>query len=231
MRYYQDVLGFEVRPVASGDGVAAVAEAVRGPARIQFVIDEVAFDSTGNPHPRGSAILFLETDDVAAMHDFVGSRGGAPSELLKVNLLKMRMFEVTDPDGHRIWFGQSFQQPDKPRPKSPLAKAMPHLPFDDVAAGVAYYRDVLGFSINHAQHDLGVMDHGDVTLLLIARTEKHTGIGSCYIYVDNADSLYETLAGRGAKIPASPVSHPWGLRDFQVIDLEGNELWFGQPFE
>jgi len=28
-----------------------------------------------------------------------------------------------------------------------------------------------------------------------------------------------------------PESHPWGLRDFVVLDPEGNELTFGQPFE
>ena len=54
-------------------------------------------------------------------------------------------------------------------------------------AGVKYYCDVLGFHINYAQHDLGVMDRDDVTVLLIAKTEEHTGIGSCYIYVNDAD--------------------------------------------
>jgi len=27
------------------------------------------------------------------------------------------------------------------------------------------------------------------------------------------------------------VSHPWGLRDFSVLDLEGNQITFGQTFE
>jgi hypothetical protein len=29
----------------------------------------------------------------------------------------------------------------------------------------------------------------------------------------------------------APVSRPWGLREFHVEDLEGNQLTFGQPFE
>jgi uncharacterized glyoxalase superfamily protein PhnB len=90
---------------------------------------------------------------------------------------------------------------------------------------------VLGFRINYQQHDLGVMDRDDITVLLIARTERHTGIGSAYVYVANADTLYAELRAKGAKVQGEPVSHPWGLRDFRVLDLEGNWITFGQPFE
>src|SRR5688500_10216217 len=39
-----------------------------------------------------------------------------------------------------------------------LQKIMPEFPCDNVDAAVAHYRDVLGFSVNYAQHDIGVMD-------------------------------------------------------------------------
>jgi uncharacterized glyoxalase superfamily protein PhnB len=110
-------------------------------------------------------------------------------------------------------------------------QALPELPVDDVAAAVTYYRDVLGFQINYQQDDLGVMDRDAITILLIARTESHKGIGSFEAYVSNADALYEELLAKGAKIVGRPVSHPWGLRDFRVIDLEGNRITFAQTFE
>ncbi len=229
--FYRDVLGFDVRPLAPGDGVSAVAEAVRGPARIQLGTEDAAYDSTGQRRPRGSAIVFFLTDDFEAMREAVIAHGGQSSELEKVNWIKMRVFDITDPDGHRVWFGQSFHQPDRPRPPSLLEKALPELPLDDVPAGVAYYRDVLGFKINYAQDDLGVMDRDDVSVVLIARTEKHRGIGSCYVYVHDADALYAELLQKGANVLGEPVSHPWGLRDFRVLDLEGNQITFGQPFE
>jgi uncharacterized glyoxalase superfamily protein PhnB len=112
-----------------------------------------------------------------------------------------------------------------------MQKALPELPFDDVTAAVAYYRDVLGFRINYQQHDLGVMDRDNITLLLIARTERHTGIGSAYIYIEDADALYAELRAKGANIQGEPVSYPWGLRDFGVLDLERNRIRFGQTFE
>ena len=214
--FYRDVLGFEIR-----DEAGAV-EAVSGPARIQFA---------RHGEPPKSAIVFFQTDDVEAMHAAIRARGGLPSELEKVNWIKMRMFEIRDPDGHTLWFGQSYDKPHTSGPTPMMLRALPELPFNDVAAAVAHYRDVLGFRINYQQHDLGVMDRDRITMLLIARTERHTGIGSAYVYIKDADALYAELRAKGANLQGEPVSYPWGLRDFAVLDLEGNRIVFGQTFE
>jgi uncharacterized glyoxalase superfamily protein PhnB len=232
LAFYRTILGFEVRSVREKNGAPAAAEVACGPAAIQLAASKQAYDSTGEPRPCGSAIVFLQTDDVAAMRDALIARGGKPTELERVNWIKMRMFEIRDPDGHSLLFGQSFQEPSSvPDPERQLRKGLPELPLDDVPAGVAYYRDVLGFQINYAQDDIGVMDRDDVTVLLIKRTEQRTGIGSFYAYVRDADALHAELVGRGARVQGKPVSHPWGLRDFQVLDLAGNRITFGQPFE
>lgn len=232
LAFYRDILGFTVRPPERGDGLPAAAEAVSGPARIQLDTGDVAHDSTGERRPRGAAILFLETDDVAALHDAVAARGGARSEIEKVNWIKMQVFQVRDPDGHTLWFAQSFQQPERAKdPSRQLQRMLPELPLTDVPAGVEYYQRVLGFHVNYAQHDLGVMDRDDFTILLITRSDRHTGIGSCQAYVRDADALYAELVAHGADVQGEPVSHPWGLRDFRVLDLEGNRLTFAQPFE
>jgi catechol 2,3-dioxygenase-like lactoylglutathione lyase family enzyme len=230
--FYRDLLGFDVGSVRDENGVPAEVEVRYGPALIQLAVRDSAPDSTGAPRPRGSAILFFQTDDVAVMRDAVTARGGKPSELEKVNWIKMRMFDIKDPDGHTLWFGQSFQQPDSPRASEyQLRKIIPSLPLSDVPACVAYYRDVLGFKVNYAQDDIGVMDRDEVTILLIARTDLHTGIGSCYVYIRDAETLHAELAAKGANVQREPVSHPSGLRDFEVRDLEGNQITFGQTFE
>ena len=110
-----------------------------------------------------------------------------------------------------------------------LKQIMPELPLDDVAAGVAYYRDVLGFGINYRDDSIGVMDRDVVRVLLVARTDRHTGIGSAYVYVEDADALHAELRSKGARVEGEPVDHPWGLRDFSVLDPEGNRITFGQP--
>lgn len=220
--FYRDVLGFESRPPA----------VVSGPARIELVAGDAAPDSTGAMRPRGKAMLFFQMDDVAAFRDMVVARGGDPTELEQVSWIKMRVFQIADPDGHTLWFAQSFQEPDRPRdPARQLRQLLPALPLSNVAAGIVHYQEALGFHVNYSQGDLGVMDRDDVTLLLIQRTERFTGIGSCEAYVHDADALHAELVRRGANVQGEPVSHPWGLRDFTVLDLEGNRLIFAQPFE
>jgi predicted enzyme related to lactoylglutathione lyase len=208
--FYREILGFQVQG----------SEAVSGAARIQFV--------PGEPAHR---MLFFETDDVASMRDEIAARGGKPTEIADVNWIKFRILALTDPDGHTLWFGQSYNAPDQVRPTRMLQRIMPALPLDDVPAGVAHYRDALGFAVNYEQHDIGVMDRDDVRVLLIARTPQHRGIGSAYVYVENADALADELRSRGARVQGEPVSQPWGLREFCVLDPEGNEITFGQPFE
>ena len=221
VRFFRDVLGFEVRPPADASGSGA--EVVCGPARIQL--------SVGSAESVRRVVLFFETDDAAAMHDDLASAGAKPSPVEDVNWIKLRVFEVRDPDGNVLWFGSPFGGPKAPQSERGLRTIMPELPLTDVPAGVAYYRDVLGFTVNYAQHDLGVMDRDKTRLLLIARTPRHTGIGSCYFYVYDVDALHAELAAKGANLQGEPVSHPWGLREFKVLDPEGNQLSFAQTFE
>jgi len=59
---------------------------------------------------------------------------------------------------------------------------------------------------------------------------QHKGIGSCKVYVSDADALYEEFLAKGACV-LPPVSHPCGLHDFRVIDVEGNRITFAQTSE
>jgi uncharacterized glyoxalase superfamily protein PhnB len=220
--FYRDAIGFEVR---SAPDASQPPELTLGPARITL----------GRRDPKTSAdqrsVLFLETSDVSATYDILAARGANPTAPEDVNWIKMRMIEVRDPDGNTLWFGTGFGGPDKPLSNRMLRKVMPELPFTDVAAAIAHYRDVLGFTINYSQDNLGVMDRDSLRVLLIARTPRHSGIGSCAFYVTDADALHAELTARGANVQGPPVSHPWGLREFIVLDPEGNRLSFAQTFE
>jgi len=227
--FYRDVLGFKAQPVRETYGTRVDAEVVRDTARIQLGL-------AVNGERLTPAIVFFETDDVNAMRDDVAARGGAPAQLQRVNWIKMEMFEVRDPDAHALWFGKSFHveptiDQHTPPGTGQLRQVLPELPLNDVPAGVAYYRDVLGFSINYEQKDLGVMYRDSVTLLLVQKTPDRHSIGSCYVYIRDADALHAELLAKGAKVQGEPVSKPWGLRDFSVLDLEGNCITFGQTFE
>jgi catechol 2,3-dioxygenase-like lactoylglutathione lyase family enzyme len=223
--FWRDILGFEVSAHAE-DGL----ELRSGRARIHVGSLDIAPDLS-HEGPPGSAIVFFDTNDVEAMHAAIRRRGGQPSELEKVNWIKRRVFEIRDPDGHVIWFGQSYHQKSPDRPRRMMTRIMPELPCDDVPAAVGHYREVLGFSVNYEQDDLGVMERDEVSLLLIARTPQHGGIGSAYFYVRDVDGLYAELVRTGADVQGEPISHPWGLREFSVLDPDRNRLRFAQTFE
>ena len=222
--FWCDVLGFEVSG-PTDDGV----ELRSGRARIQVGQLDVAPD-LAKEGPPGSAIVFFDTNDVEAMQALIRARGGQTTQLENVNWIKRRVFEVRDPDGHVIWFGQSYHQKSPDRPRRMMSRIMPELPCDDVPAAVRHYHDVLGFSVNYEQDDLGVMDRDEVRLLLIARTPLH-GIGSASFYVRDVDGLYNELVRSGADVQGEPVSQPWGLREFRVLDADRNRLTFAQTFE
>jgi catechol 2,3-dioxygenase-like lactoylglutathione lyase family enzyme len=127
--FYRDVLGFEI-------GDQDSTEAVLGPARIRFGKEGYGPTDRSTTKPPGSAILFLQSDDVEARHAAVRARGGKPSRIERVNWIKMRMFEIRDPDGNVLWFGQSYHKgQDSPsrRDGQPqgMMQALPELPCDD----------------------------------------------------------------------------------------------------
>jgi uncharacterized glyoxalase superfamily protein PhnB len=65
----------------------------------------------------------------------------------------------------------------------------------------------------------------------VPRTKSHSGAGSAYFYIENADRLSAEMRAAGANVQDDPMSFPWGLREFSVKDPDGNELYFGQTFE
>lgn len=211
LAFYKEVLGFEVRD----------SEALYGPARISFTLSD-------SP----PAIVFFHVADLDAFWDKLRARGARPTTPERVNWIKYSVVEVEDPDGHRLWFAKTYQEPSIPLSKPVQLKAInPELPCTDIPNALAYYRDVLGFSVNYAQHDLCVMDRDKVRILLVSRSPHFTGIGACYLYVTDVDDLYAELTAKGVQTRGEPVTYPWGLRSFTILDPEGNRVSFAQTFE
>lgn len=225
--FWCDVLGFEESETTS----QALREVTLGEASVRLGAHDRGPLLEGGPRAPGSAVVFFHTNDVEGLHALVRSRGGQPSELEKVNGLKMRVFEVRDPDEHALWFGQSYQRATPASPPAMIQEALPELPFSDVNAAARHYETALGFGVNHEEPGFAVMYRDKATILLIPRTERHGGIGSVFFYVKDVDALYAELLASGADLQGEPVSQPWGIRMFSVLDVEGNELGFGQTFE
>ena len=102
----------------------------------------------------------------------------------------------------------------------------------DVKASAGYYRDKLGFETafeyGTPTYYVGLCS-GDVQLHLVeaAHTPRQPGHGAVSIFVDDVDALHADLVARVAKVLKEPANYDYGLRDFDVADLDGNMLFFG----
>jgi len=102
----------------------------------------------------------------------------------------------------------------------------------DIAASLAHYRDVLGFNIEFQYGDptfYACLCRDDVAVHLISdqKTKRLPGHGGVAIFVKDVDALHGELSARNATIPRPPQDYAYGMRDFDVIDPDGNQLTFG----
>jgi catechol 2,3-dioxygenase-like lactoylglutathione lyase family enzyme len=102
----------------------------------------------------------------------------------------------------------------------------------DIMASVAYFRDALGFEVafvyGEPTYYAGVC-RGAVTIHLISasQTSRPPGASALSVFVGSADDIHRELSSRGAGILTEPADYPYGMRDFNVEDLAGNTLIFG----
>ena len=104
----------------------------------------------------------------------------------------------------------------------------------DVLKSVAYYRDALGFETSFTYGEpvfyAGVeRDKAVIHLQAASKTTRHAGEAAVYVFVEDADAVYEEAKRRGAQIVKEPQEYPYGMRDFDVTDLDGNSIAFGSP--
>jgi catechol 2,3-dioxygenase-like lactoylglutathione lyase family enzyme len=100
----------------------------------------------------------------------------------------------------------------------------------DLAASVAHYRDVLGFTVTFqygAPAFYACLCRDEVAIHLRAGTAWPPGNGAIAVFVKDVDALHAELIARGAKVLKPPQDYDYGMRDFDVADPDGNQLTFG----
>jgi len=103
---------------------------------------------------------------------------------------------------------------------------------DDIVASIAHYRDALGFE---PSFEFGepvfyagfCRDAVAIHLIASSKTRRSPGNGGIYINVEDVDAIHAELLRRGAKIQGAPMDSSYGMRDFNVVDLDGNQFTFG----
>jgi catechol 2,3-dioxygenase-like lactoylglutathione lyase family enzyme len=102
----------------------------------------------------------------------------------------------------------------------------------DMARSVSYYRDVLGFDVTFQYGEpvfYTCLCRDEVALHLLASTNtgRLPGNGGICVFVRDVDGVYAEIVARGAEPVKPPQTYDYGMRDFDVLDPDGNQLTFG----
>jgi catechol 2,3-dioxygenase-like lactoylglutathione lyase family enzyme len=99
--FYRGLLGFDVRERLEEDGRLVWAHLELGAAELMLSQQPGGV----NVVPRGAVIHYLYPDDVRALHARVRD-AGLEAAKLRTTEYRMLEFDVLDPDGYELWFGQ-----------------------------------------------------------------------------------------------------------------------------
>ena len=116
--------------------------------------------------------------------------------------------------------------------------AIPTLPSRDVTETVTFDRR-RGFEGGvHSQGDYAILTRGTLELHFFTHSDLRPEDSSagCYLRVLDVDAIYRAFAA--AELPRQGIPRidalqdkPWGLREFAVVDADGNLVRIGQIIE
>lgn len=117
--------------------------------------------------------------------------------------------------------------------------AIPTLPCRSMNATTEFYRR-LGFTggAHPYNNEYGILKRGAIELhffthRMLSPTES---IAGCYLRVNDVESIYKAWTSVGLPTEGIPridrlESKPWGLKEFALVDLDGNLLRIGQVID
>ena len=97
---------------------------------------------------------------------------------------------------------------------------------DDLEATVAFYCELLGFSLGFRMENIVGLNLDRVSIHVVAGQPKPEG-AQVYFVVSDVDAYFESLQLPDASLLYPPSDQPYGLRDFALRDNQGYGLTFG----
>lgn len=106
----------------------------------------------------------------------------------------------------------------------------------DVPASLAWYRDILGFTVDreHVREEklIAVSLKAGAVQILIGQDDgakgsdriKGAGISLMFTTSQDADALASRIKNAGGILESDPVDTPWGARVFRILDPDGFRL-------
>ena len=108
--------------------------------------------------------------------------------------------------------------------------AIPVMPALDLPKAIAFYEQQLGFTKKFVYDDYVGISRGSVEVhLWLCNDPQIPKNTSCRINVKNIDELYEEYWRANVIHPNGKlVVKPWGLKEFVILDLNGNAIHFAE---
>ncbi len=122
-----------------------------------------------------------------------------------------------------------------------LREASPGLTVNDINRSIAFYRDVLGFTVGETYEEQGVLlgvslRAGRVELWLSQDDWKQgrdrtKGVGCRFYFstVQDVDALARRIKAMGGRLLHEPETQPWGMRDIGIADPDGFRMTIAMP--
>jgi uncharacterized glyoxalase superfamily protein PhnB len=119
-----------------------------------------------------------------------------------------------------------------------LRSASPSLTVNDIHKSLAWYREVLGFTLKERWEQNGQLRGaelvaGDVTFYIGQddwqkgrHRTKGVGFRIYCTTIQDVDGLAEQIRSRGGELLDEPHDEPWGGRAFAVVDPDGFKITF-----
>ena len=131
---------------------------------------------------------------------------------------------------------------DRAEPESFRARSLSlSLTVKDLKASVAWYRDVVGFTVDQEYERDGklrsvALKAGDVRILLNQDDgakgwdrKKGEGFSFQFTTVQDVDAIARRIEDRGGKLETEPADMPWGTRAFRIRDPDGYRFSISSP--
>ena len=106
----------------------------------------------------------------------------------------------------------------------------PTLAVPSVEATCNWYIERLGFSLRFLWGEPA--HHGAILLgeACVHFWEGPPQLSENWLYFDinNLEAMYQRALSNGVEITKTPEDYPWGMREFNAVDLNGYKIRFGQ---